>query len=250
VCPASAFPTLTPPALSVAEIAARLVDSLEVLTAGSRTALTRQQTLRATIDWSHFAGTFSLGAAEDVRAGGPIELRHVADLLARLVAKSLVVVDSGRYRLLDTIRQFAAEHLSDAGELEAVDARLLDWAVALATAHDPDTQAGRTAGRSSCSSPTRTTSARRSTAGSATIRRARSSSSHVQQGPLTVWDKTVGNCAPFQVSKGQSFVEPANHVHRAMNEGSQTVKLYAVFLGIPKGAQAQKAAQAPAGCAS
>jgi predicted ATPase/DNA-binding SARP family transcriptional activator len=145
-------------ALSVAEIAARLVDSLEVLTAGSRTALTRQQTLRATIEWSHdllggeervlfrrlaiFAGTFSLSAAEDVCAGGPIELRHVADLLARLVDKSLVVIDSGRYRLLDTIRQFGAERLADAAEREAVDARLLDWAVALATAHDPDTQAG------------------------------------------------------------------------------------------------------------
>jgi predicted ATPase/DNA-binding SARP family transcriptional activator len=145
-------------ALSMAEIAARLVDSLEMLTAGSRTALTRQQTLRATIEWSHdllggeervlfrrlavFAGTFSLSAAEDVCCGGPIELRHVADLLARLVDKSLVVADSGRYRLLDTIRQFAAERLADAAELEAVEARLLDWALALASAHDPETEAG------------------------------------------------------------------------------------------------------------
>ena len=72
----------------------------------------------------------------------------------------------------------------------------------------------------------------------------------IQQGTLTVWDKTVGNCAPFTVTKGQSFVEPANHVHRAVNEGSQTVKLYAVFLGIPKGAVPQKTAQAPAGCAA
>ena len=72
----------------------------------------------------------------------------------------------------------------------------------------------------------------------------------IQQGTLTVWDKTVANCAPFTVTKGQSFVEPANHVHRAMNEGTQTVKLYAVFLGIPKGAVPQKPAQAPAGCAS
>ena len=72
----------------------------------------------------------------------------------------------------------------------------------------------------------------------------------IQQGTLTVWDKTVGNCAPFTVTKGQSFVEPANHVHRAMNEGSQTVKLYAVFLGLPKGDAGQKPAEAPAGCAS
>ncbi len=145
-------------ALSVAEIAARLTDSLDVLTAGNRTGLTRQQTLRATIEWSHdllsgeervlfrrlsaFAGTFSLGAAEDVCVGGPIERRHVADLLARLVDKSLVLVDGGRYRLLDTIRQYAAERLADAVELDAIESRLLEWAQSLAAAHDPDTEAG------------------------------------------------------------------------------------------------------------
>ncbi len=145
-------------ALSVAEIAARLGDSLDVLSAGARTALTRQQTLRATISWSHdllsgeervlfrrltvFAGTFSLAAAEDVCVGGPIEQRTVADLLARLVDKSLVIVDEGRYRLLDTIRQFGSERLVDAAEVDAVEARLLDWAQSLAAAHDPDTSAG------------------------------------------------------------------------------------------------------------
>jgi predicted ATPase/DNA-binding SARP family transcriptional activator len=150
-------------ALSVAEIAARLGDSLDVLSAGTRTALTRQQTLRATITWSHellngeervlfrrlsvFAGTFSLAAAEDVCVGGPIERRGVADLLARLVDKSLVVADEGRYRLLDTIRQFASERLVDAAEVEAIESRLLAWAQQLAAAHDPETLEG-TQGRS------------------------------------------------------------------------------------------------------
>jgi predicted ATPase len=94
-------------ALSLEQIAARLGDSLELLRAGRRTALTRQQTLRATIDWSHdlltgeervlfrrlavFAGGFTLEAAEEVCAGGAIARRRVVDLLARLVEKSLVV---------------------------------------------------------------------------------------------------------------------------------------------------------------
>jgi predicted ATPase/DNA-binding SARP family transcriptional activator len=150
-------------ALSVGEIAARLGDSLDVLSAGTRTALTRQQTLRATISWSHdllsgeervlyrrlsvFAGTFSLGAVEEVCVGGAIERRAVADLLARLVDKSLVLVDERRYRLLDTIRQFGAERLVDAAEVDATEARLLEWAQRLAAAHDPDTNEG-TQGRS------------------------------------------------------------------------------------------------------
>jgi quercetin dioxygenase-like cupin family protein len=72
----------------------------------------------------------------------------------------------------------------------------------------------------------------------------------ITKGTLTVYDKTVGNCAPFHVSKGMSFVEPANHVHRARNESSQTVKLYAVYLGVPKGSQPNKPAETPAGCTS
>ena len=95
-------------ALSLDQIAARLGDSLDVLAAGSRTARTRQQTLRATIEWSHdlltgeervlfrrlavFAGGFTLEAAEDVCAGGAIARRQIVDLLARLVDKSLVSV--------------------------------------------------------------------------------------------------------------------------------------------------------------
>jgi predicted ATPase/DNA-binding SARP family transcriptional activator len=140
-------------ALSLDQIAARLGDSLDLLVAGRRTALTRQQTLRATIDWSHdllsgeervvhrrlavFAGGFTLEAAEEVCAGGAIARRRVADLLARLVEKSLVVAESERFRLLDTVRQYAAERLDAAGESETVALRHLDWCLALAEEHDP-----------------------------------------------------------------------------------------------------------------
>jgi predicted ATPase/DNA-binding SARP family transcriptional activator len=140
-------------ALSLEQIAARLGDSLDMLSAGRRTALSRQQTLRATIDWSHdlltgeervlhrrlaaFAGGFTLEAAEEVCAGGAIARRRVVDLLARLVEKSLVVADGERYRLLDTVRQYAAERLEAAAERDSVGLRHLDWCLALAEQHDP-----------------------------------------------------------------------------------------------------------------
>ena len=140
-------------ALSLDQIAARLGDSLDVLGAGRRTALTRQQTLRATIDWSHdlltgeervlhrrlavFAGGFTLEAAEEVCAGGAIARRQVVDLLARLVEKSLVVAEGERFRLLDTVRQYAAERLEAAAERDTLALRHLDWCLALAEQHDP-----------------------------------------------------------------------------------------------------------------
>jgi predicted ATPase/DNA-binding SARP family transcriptional activator/tetratricopeptide (TPR) repeat protein len=139
--------------LSADQIAARLGDSLDVLGAGRRTALTRQQTLRATIDWSHdlltgeervvfrrlavFAGGFTLEAAEEVCAGGAIARRRVVDVLARLVEKSLVVAEGERFRLLDTVRQYAAERLEAAAERDTVGLRHLDWCLALAEEHDP-----------------------------------------------------------------------------------------------------------------
>jgi predicted ATPase/DNA-binding SARP family transcriptional activator len=139
--------------LSFDQIAARLGESLDVLGAGRRTALTRQQTLRATIDWSHdlltgeerilfrrlavFAGGFTLEAAEVVCAGGAIARRRVVDLLARLVEKSLVVAEGERFRLLDTVRQYAAERLEAAAERDTVGLRHLDWCLALAEEHDP-----------------------------------------------------------------------------------------------------------------
>ena len=117
--------------LSVDQIVTRLDDAFHLLTGGSRTALPRQQTLRALIDWSHgllettervlfrrlavFAGGWRLDAAESICAGDGIETFAVLDLLQNLVDKSLVVVDEqtdqrlSRYHLLETVRQYARE---------------------------------------------------------------------------------------------------------------------------------------------
>jgi predicted ATPase/DNA-binding SARP family transcriptional activator len=122
--------------LAPAQIAERLRESLTVLAAGGRTVLTRQQTLTATLDWSHalldddectlfrrlgaFAGSCDLDAVEAVCEG---EL----DVLGRLVDKSLVIVEEqdgvARYRLLDTVRHYARERLVQAGERERLEAR-------------------------------------------------------------------------------------------------------------------------------
>ena len=121
--------------LSLAGLRDRLDQRFRLLTGGSRTALARQQTLRATVDWSYsllnpaeksllcllsvFAEGFDLDAVEGVCGGGDIEAFDAADLLGSLVDKSLVVAepagDALRYRLLETIRQFAAERLVEAG---------------------------------------------------------------------------------------------------------------------------------------
>jgi predicted ATPase len=136
-------------ALAPAALADRLDDRFRLLRAGSRTAPTRQQTLEATLDWSHellsdeerrllrrlaiFSGGFSLEATEDVCAGGGLESAQVALLLADLVEKSLVASeDRGgprRYRLLETIRSYAASRLDAAGERPAVAARHAAWLV-------------------------------------------------------------------------------------------------------------------------
>lgn len=70
----------------------------------------------------------------------------------------------------------------------------------------------------------------------------------VAKGTLTVLDPTVGNCKPFTVSKGQSFVEPANHVHLARNDTKTPVQVYAFYLGIRKPSQANVGVSAPPGC--
>jgi len=130
-------------ALPLEDIAARLDDRFALLTAGPRTAEARHRTLRAALDWSHdlltdaertvlrrlsvFRGGWTVGAAEDVCAGDGIERAEVLDLLLRLVDRSLVVsaADSGRFRLLVTIRDYAAERLREAGEADAVRERHL-----------------------------------------------------------------------------------------------------------------------------
>jgi predicted ATPase/class 3 adenylate cyclase len=125
--------------MSLAELHGRLDQRFRLLTGGSRTALERQQTLRATVAWSYsllagaeqlllgrlsvFAGWFGLDAAEAVCGSGRIDVLDVADLLGSLVDKSLTVAEQAgrtlRYRLLETIRLFAAERLVEAGEEEA-----------------------------------------------------------------------------------------------------------------------------------
>jgi predicted ATPase/DNA-binding SARP family transcriptional activator len=122
--------------LSPAELAERVLDQFAVLTSGSRTAEARQRTLRNTVDWSHdlltapeqvlfrrlavFRGGWTLGAAERVLAHGDLPSAVVLDLLERLVQQSLVVTDHAgphtRYRMLETLRTYAADKLTDSGE--------------------------------------------------------------------------------------------------------------------------------------
>ena len=120
--------------LSLPQMITRLDDRFRLLTGGGRTALPRQQTLRAAIDWSHellaeperillrrvsvFAGGFSLELAEEICAWNPLDAADALDLLGTLVSKSLVVYDeaASRYRLLETIREYAVERARSAQE--------------------------------------------------------------------------------------------------------------------------------------
>lgn len=70
----------------------------------------------------------------------------------------------------------------------------------------------------------------------------------VTNSTLTVFDPAIAKCAAFKVSKGQAFIEPANHVHLARNDGTTPVTVYAMYLGLPKGANANAPATAPSGC--
>ena len=72
----------------------------------------------------------------------------------------------------------------------------------------------------------------------------------ITSGTLTVFDPSVANCAAFTVSKGQSFIEPANHVHLARNDTGKVVTLYAMYLGIPKGVMPNKPNAQPSGCSA
>jgi predicted ATPase len=132
-------------ALSVEQIAARLNDCFHLLTGGDKTVLPRQQTLRASIDWSYallsiperelfrrlsvFAGGWTLDAAEAVGAGADVERAQVLDLITSLVEKSLVAIDANgeRYRLLETVRQYGQELLAASGEGDAVRGRHLGF---------------------------------------------------------------------------------------------------------------------------
>ena len=72
----------------------------------------------------------------------------------------------------------------------------------------------------------------------------------VTGGTLTVFDPLVANCAPFKVGKGQAFIEPANHIHLARNDGTKPVTLYATYLGVPKTSKPNIPGQQPSGCSA
>lgn len=129
--------------LSLTEIVDSLHDRFRLLTGGSRIAVRRQQTLRASVDWSHalltdtervlfrrlavFLGGFDLDAARAVTGADGVERYQVLDQLTLLVDKSLVVAENTggrmRYRLLETVRQYALEKLGESGEADAVRSR-------------------------------------------------------------------------------------------------------------------------------
>jgi predicted ATPase/class 3 adenylate cyclase len=128
-------------ALSVEQIETRLADRFRLLTGGDRTTLARQQTLRAMVDWSYdllnsqeralfrrlavFAGSFTLEAAENIGVDGDVAANDVLSLLANLVDKSLVTLDCDgeRYRMLETVRQYAHERLAESGASDDACAR-------------------------------------------------------------------------------------------------------------------------------
>ena len=138
-------------ALGTATLSERLDDRFRLLRTGNRVGPTRQQTLAATLQWSHelledeeklllrrlsaFAGGFDLPAAELVCAGDALEVAGIADVLARLVEKSLVSVDSNsrqmRYQLLESIRLYARELLDASDESAALVERHASWALAM-----------------------------------------------------------------------------------------------------------------------
>lgn len=136
-------------------IAARLDDRFRLLVEGDRTALKRQQTLRALIDWSYdllspdearlfrrlsvFAGGWTAGAAEAVAGGDGADPASVADLLAHLVDKSLAARDAGgtRYRYLETIREYADDRAERSGERASMRVRHVQHFLALAEAARP-----------------------------------------------------------------------------------------------------------------
>ncbi len=142
--------------LSIPNIARRLNDRFKVLTGGSRTAVPRQKTLGALIDWSYdlldadeqalfkrlgiFAGGFSLAAVAAVHAGDDLDETGIVDLLSSLTDKSLVVADTSgeqeRYRLLESTRAYALEKLDATGEREQLARRHSDYFRAEAEAAD------------------------------------------------------------------------------------------------------------------
>ncbi|ETK35256.1 SARP family transcriptional regulator [Microbispora sp. ATCC PTA-5024] len=142
--------------MSVDQLARRLDDRFRLLTGGSRTALSRHRTLRAVVDWSWdllteaergvlrrlsvFSGGASLDAAERVCGDEAFAGEQVLDVLTALIEKSLLLADgegTPRYRMLDTIREYAAQRLAEAGETERARRAHLAYFTELAETADP-----------------------------------------------------------------------------------------------------------------
>ena len=149
-------------ALSLTEILDSLHDRFRLLTGGSRRAVRRQQSLEASVDWSHtlltepervlfrrlsaFMGGFDLAAAQDVCSGDALPRHQILDQLTLLVDKSLVVAESvggrTRYRLLETVRQYAMEKLGESGEADEIRDAHRDYFTSIAEQFDAPTPAG------------------------------------------------------------------------------------------------------------
>jgi predicted ATPase/DNA-binding CsgD family transcriptional regulator len=149
-------------ALSLGQILDSLHDRFRLLTGGARTAVRRQQTLRASVDWSHalltepervlfrraavFLGGFDLDAAQAVCAAGEIERYQTLDQLTLLIDKSLIAIEDGdlgtRYRMLETVRQYALEKLGESGEADVVRTRHRDHFTAVAKLLDTPGRSG------------------------------------------------------------------------------------------------------------
>lgn len=147
--------------LEPAEIVQRLGDALSML-GGGTSGVTRHQTLRGTLEWSHelltkpeqvllrrlsvFAGGFTLDAVVSVCADAPLQPTELLDLLAKLVDKSLVVAErrgtGTRYRQLETVRQFGHENLDHAGEAAQLAAAHCAYFLAVAESHNPELATG------------------------------------------------------------------------------------------------------------
>jgi predicted ATPase len=142
--------------MSVRQVADRLGDRFRLLTGGSRTAVARHQTLRAVVAWSWdllsteerhlaerlavFAGGATQGSAEDVCRGDELPAEDVLDLLAALADKSLVQIIGGstpRYRMLETIREYGVERLTDSGEITNIRAAHAAHFLGLAETAEP-----------------------------------------------------------------------------------------------------------------
>ncbi len=151
--------------MSLDQLAQRLDDRFRLLTGGSRTALPHHRTLRAVVDWSWelltdaermalrrlavFSGGASLDAAEQVCAGDAVEQEQVLELLSALTEKSLLLTEGDsapRYRMLDTIREYAAERLGEAGESDLARHAHLAYFTGLAETADPHLRRGEQLG--------------------------------------------------------------------------------------------------------